>query len=72
MKACFADNVESPIACSLDLEESYNCMIATKNKYVAGDKTKCPYWQPGRAIRLALDILGVPDGTPCGRCRHDR
>ena len=55
LRACFADNAELPITCSVDIEEPWNCELAQIN--MARDD--CPHWQPERAIKLALDILGV-------------
>lgn len=64
MRACFADDTEIPSRCAIDIDEVYNCQYANDGV----KKTECDHWQPGRAIKLALDILGVPDGTRCGRC----
>lgn len=64
MRACFADNADLPLECNHDTGETWNCEPAKEGV----GKRECPHWQPGRAIRLALDILGAPEGTKCGRC----
>lgn len=55
MKACFADFAEVPMQCSHDLGDIYNCVHAS----AGGLQKDCPNWQPDRAIKLALEILGV-------------
>ena len=62
MRACFidADDDQIPLACSHDINEFHNCRLATDGV----KKQKCEHWQPGRIIKLALEILGVPD---CGK-----
>ena len=60
MRACFVDHADLPIRCSHDTGEPWNCSIA----YIGVAKEHCEHWQPERAIRLALDILGVPGVTP--------
>lgn len=57
MRACFADNADLPISCSIDTGEQYNCVHAMSGE----TKASCSYWKPQRAIALALDILGVVD-----------
>ena len=64
MRACFVDNAVVPLPCSHDIDEIHNCALASDGT----KKRECEHWQPGRAIRMALDILGAPEGTPCGRC----
>lgn len=56
MRACFVDGADLPITCSHDTGEPWNCSFADSG--IA--KEHCGYWQPERAVRLALDILGVP------------
>lgn len=58
MKACFADNAVCPIACSWDIGEVHNCLLASRGT----KRDDCQYWQPGRTVTLVLDILGVDLG----------
>lgn len=60
MRACFADNAEVPMQCSHDLGELYNCVHAS----AGGAQKTCPNWQPDRAVKLALEILGVAVKSP--------
>ena len=55
MKACFADFAEVPMKCNHDLGEPWNCVPGVQGI----EKVECEHWQPARAIKLALDILGV-------------
>ena len=58
MRACFADNAEIPFACAHDIGEPWNCSEAV----MGIPRDKCQYWQPDRAVKLALEILGVNHG----------
>ncbi len=69
MKACFADNAQVPITCSWDIDETYNCLIASKGI----PRDQCQYWRPDLSIKLAKDILGdewqlVKHEVICTRC----
>ena len=55
MKACFADFAEVPMKCNHDLGEPWNCVPGVQGI----EKVECEHWQPARAFKLALDILGV-------------
>ena len=59
MRACFADNAELPITCAHDIDEVYNCCLAQKGV----QKICCKHWQPARAIKLAAEIVGFPEGV---------
>lgn len=69
MRACFADNIELPIACSHDIDEIYNCLIASAGT----PRDHCRYWRPDRALKVVQDILGdewklVKHEVICARC----
>lgn len=69
MKACFADNAELPIACSHDIDEPHNCLIASAGTH----RDECRYWRPDLALKVVQDILGdewklVKREVICARC----
>lgn len=69
MKACFADNSQVPIACSHDIDEVHNCLIASKGIL----RDQCQYWRPDLAVKLAQEILGsewqlVKHEIICAQC----
>lgn len=69
MRACFADNIELPIACSYDIDEVHNCNIASAGV----PRDVCRYWRPDMALKLVQDILGdewklVKHEVICARC----
>lgn len=55
MRACFADNSILPMICVNDDDRPFDCTYANKGI----KKECCEFWQPKRAIKLALNILGV-------------
>jgi hypothetical protein len=57
IRGCFVDNADLPIVCSHDINEPWNCTIASSGI----SKKDCPYWEPIRAIKLARDILGATE-----------
>lgn len=59
MRACFADNANLPLTCSIDIREPWNCQRAMQG----GKRNDCPYWLPKRAFELAFDILGETVST---------
>jgi hypothetical protein len=69
VRACFADNAQLPIACSHDIGETYNCLIATSGT----SKYQCQYWRPDLAAKLCQEILGdewrlVKHEVICAKC----
>lgn len=69
MRACFADNAQVPITCSWDIDETFNCLIASKGI----PRDRCQYWRPDLAVKLVKDILGdewqlVKQEVVCVRC----
>lgn len=61
MRACFVDNADLPITCSIDDNEQYNCQIAMNGM----KRDNCPHWQPQRAVNLVKDILVGYNTKPC-------
>lgn len=69
MKACFADNAQVPIACSWDIDETYNCLIASKGI----PRDQCQYWRPDMTVEMCRQILGsdwqlVKHEVICAQC----
>jgi hypothetical protein len=54
MKACFVDNAEVPIECSIDSGNIHDCALALDGIERAG----CCHWKPEKTLAMCRDLLG--------------